>query len=371
MKTIAIVFVFLLLFLSACGIQPPLTHSEGPPLISAVMERSASAVVDRGAIIDVMIIPGMIRVDSIPLSFERENLPFGNFYVLPGDTVYQGQLLASLHIPHQHEQIANQQAVIERLNFTHNLAAEIWEIDFELMNIRYRERLNAAAETFDEAILADAQRLYFEMNRALLVREQETEWQRIERTEANTRLENMLADLYTTQLYAPFDGVITYTAAVNHGAMPGAGRRILYIAPNNGPLFVEYTASDLPRSRLSITQIYGEINGQRVELTYLASTTEELAYNALHGLPRRIRFALPEDSDFPLGASVRIFIHTSNVQDTLRIPTNALVGRGISTYVYRREHEMWIPVNPVFGVRSASFVEILDGLSEGDVVLVN
>jgi multidrug efflux pump subunit AcrA (membrane-fusion protein) len=372
MKKLCLITALLLLLvkITACGAQPPVGHSEGPDLITPVFGRVASVRVERGTITEVQLLPGMVRVESEALFFKVDGLNFDAFHVYPGETVYAGQLLASLHIPHRREQVENQELHIARLLRSHALAVETWEIDFELMQIRYTERLRAAAENFDEAAMADAQRLYLEMDRARLERSQDEEWRRIERADAFARLEELREGLLDTELLAPYDGVITYISPISYGAPINTTLRILYIAPLDAPHFVEYTGPSLP-NRSRVQRIVGDINGETFDLTYTPLTREEVAYATLHNLPRRTRFALPEGLDFPLGSPVRIFSYTLYMPDVLFIPANALVGTGANAYVYRMEGGTWIPVNPTFGVRTATFVEILDGLSEGDEIRVN
>jgi multidrug efflux pump subunit AcrA (membrane-fusion protein) len=359
-----------LALLTYCGTQPPMGHSEGPQLMSPVVGRTASARVDRGDVVEVQLLPGMVRVDSIPLFFEMEGLPFDRFHVLPGQFVQEGQLLATLYTPRQRELVANQEALIDRLHRSHSLSAEAWAIDYELLHLRYIERMRTAANSFDEAAMDEAQRLYLEMDRMRLLREHDEEWQRLERADAYTRLAELHEDLKGTDLLAPFDGTITHVASLSHGNFPGQARIILYIAPADGPQIVEYTGEALP-NRSRVTRIEGDVNGLTFDLTHIPLAPEEVAYNSLHGLTRRERFALPEGLTLPLGAHVRILAYTVEIHDTLRIPTAALVGMGAAAYVYRLENGAWMPVQITIGARAPAFVEILDGLSEGDELLVN
>jgi multidrug efflux pump subunit AcrA (membrane-fusion protein) len=277
--------------------------------------------------------------------------------------------------------VENQETHIARLHRSHALAAELWENDYELMNQRYIERLRTAAENYDEAAMDDAQRLYLDMDRSRLEREQEMEWQRIERADAYARLAELREGLENTELLAPFDGMITFIFPLNHGSPVNVQTWVLFIAPHDTPYIVEFTGDvvggpmrppelSIPR----IKQIFGDINGQLYELNFLPLTREEIAYNSLYGLDRRIRFTLPEGAIAPLGAHVRLLANYEYIPDTLRIPSNAIVSPllpGGAPYVYRRENNTWVPVYPTFGVSTTSFIEIISGLSEGDELRVN
>jgi multidrug efflux pump subunit AcrA (membrane-fusion protein) len=374
-----ILLLSIVIFISACGERAPVGHTEGPPLIVPVMGRALPAVVDRGPVTSERLLPAVVRVDSVPLFFAMDGLTFDAFHVLPGETVYEGQLLATLYTERRREQIADREAALNRLDRANALSAEIWTIDYQLMQIRYNERLHTAAENFDEAAMADAQRLYLDMDRARLEREQQLEWQRIERADALNRLNELRETIKDTELRAPFDGEITYINVISHGAPIHTSQAILYIMPVGALPFVEYLGTTfhtslmpLPNS-LRISQIRrfkGEIKGQIVDLTHIPITREEAAYNSLHELQSRVRFTLPEGSDFPVGSHVRLFAYLTYVADTLRVPANAVFSDGAAPYVYRWEEDVWFPVFPTFGVRTSVYHEILDGLSEGDVIRV-
>ncbi|MCL2500234.1 MAG: hypothetical protein FWE90_07845 [Defluviitaleaceae bacterium] len=372
-----LLILLLLPLFAACGAQAPFGHSEGPELNPPVVTRTAPAVVDRGPVVNIRMLPALIRVDAEPLFFAMDGLAFDTIYVLPGDEVYEGQLLATLQTERQREQIANQERLIARLNRAHNLAAEIWEIDYALIEIRYIERMHAAAEEYNQAAMDEARNLYLEMDRSRLIREQEAEWQRIERADAYARLAEMREDIRYTELLAPFDGIVTYIAPPPRGASVNTVTPIVYLAPVDATPFVEYmgwtfTISGPERIFLhNVQRFTAEINGQIIDLEYITPTREEMAYNALHSLLTRTRFTLPQGYDFPMGSSVRLFVYLTHIEDTLRIPANALFIENGVPYVYRWENEAWVPVRPTFGARSTAFTEVLDGLSEGDVLLVN
>lgn len=366
-----IFFAFLFfIFLTACGTQPPLAHSEGPALVQLAMGRTAPARVDRGEIKEFTVLPGLVRIESTPLFFEMEGLPFDQFHVRTGQQVTEGQLLATLYTPLRREEVENQQLHINRLHRTHNLAIQARDVEIDLMHVHYAEQIQAAAENNEPPIREAARQILFDIDRLQLLREQEIQWQRIDRADAYIRLNELLENLQGTEIVAPFDGVITYVAPLIHGGWPGSGRRILYIAPLDAPHIVEYVGEVLP-NRQRVTRIEGDISGRRINLTYKPLTREEVAYYSLHNLPRRTRFTFEENEYIPLGAAVRIFVYTVYIPETLRIPTLALFGSGMALYVYRMENGNWVPTNVTIGTRTTAFTEITGGLSEGDELLVN
>jgi len=361
--------LFLAVILSACGVAAPMGHSDGPDLLVPLIGQTIPAVVDRGNVVDVDVFPGRVAVASQALFFSAEGLPFDAFHVYPGARVQAGQVLASLYTPHPREQVANQEIVVNRLRRNHALNAEMWDIDFEVLYLRYIAQVRRAAETLSDADMDEAQRLYLEMNRMRLLREQDLEWQRLERADADARLIELRERLEGTDIIAPFDGVITYITDLTHGGSVGPTTRVLFIAPADAPLYVELIQEFIP-NRSRAYAVMGEINGQVVPLEYIPRSQEEIEYESLHSFPRRTNFALPAGYDFPLGASVRIFVYMVYLEDVLRFPASAMVGAGLAAYVYRREGGLWMPVHPVLGAVTHTFVEVLEGLYEGDELLV-
>ena len=108
----------LFLFVAACGAQPPLGHSEGPELVPPVVGRAASAIVERGTVEEIQLLPGMIRMDSAPLFFAMSGA-FERLHVSPGQEVYEGQLLATLYTPQRREQLETQLLQLSRLQRNH------------------------------------------------------------------------------------------------------------------------------------------------------------------------------------------------------------------------------------------------------------
>jgi multidrug efflux pump subunit AcrA (membrane-fusion protein) len=369
MKKIILLIFFVLVIFAACGTAPPPGLSQGPELLIPTVGRPVFATVDRGMVFESHMFPGMVTVSSVPLFFETDTLPFEKFHVYPGMRVYEGQLLATLYTPQPREQLANQEAAVARLMLSHALNAEAWEIDYDLLHLRYLEQMHRAAENFDESAMEQAQQIYLDMATRRLNREQDLEWQRIELRDATNRLEEMRENLRGTNLLAPFDGIVTYTTALSHGASISVVDRIMFITPLDAPMFVELVAETIP-NRANMVRFAGESGGITVELRYIPLTAEEVAYNALHNRPRRTRFAIPEHAGFALGATVRVFAYELFLENVLRVPINTLNGTTGSPYVYRLEQGILVPVHPEFGERTLTFIEVLEGLEEGDELYV-
>ena len=370
MKILA-VLLLLLLSLAACGTSPPARHSEGPYLVAPVIGRTAPARVGRGTVEEIMLLPGMTRIHSYPLYFGVEGFAFYAFHVLPGDIVEAGQVLAALDTQSLREQIANQELQLSRLRHTHALAERAAFNNMDRLTLQYFEAVQAATQRLDINAMESAQRLLMDRERAYLLWEQERVWQEFEMADAQLRLQELQVRLTGTELLAPFDGIITYILPWIYGNRPGGFDYILYMAPLEAEVFVEFTGENLPDPD-QVVRVAGNINGQWVSLEYITLTLEEIAYFTLHNLPLPSRFSIVCGAPLPgLGKFVWIWLYTEYVQDVLRIPAGALFAQGGENYVYRMQNGVWIPTTVIAGVRTSTFIEILSGLEEGDEVLVN
>jgi len=93
-RVISIISLILILFVSACASE---TRQNDPPeLLFPVSNRVNTAIVTRGTIEQVTGYPGIIRIDSDRLTFGNTTLRFSEFFVMTGDRVTKGELLARL-----------------------------------------------------------------------------------------------------------------------------------------------------------------------------------------------------------------------------------------------------------------------------------
>jgi multidrug efflux pump subunit AcrA (membrane-fusion protein) len=300
----------LLYTLTACTAQ---STSSTPP-IPALVQPSASGVntafADTGPVFNAERFEGITRVLSEPLSFGAIGEGFGAFYVLTGDSVTQGQLLARLE--------------------GEGLEGEITRLTAEIESLR-RESIS----------LNTPQGIWANERRALSLRHMEEDLLLLE-----TRLE-------ACALYAPFGGTVTFVADKQPGQWVSPWEPVIYIAPNQEPL-VEYGGgTEIPRA----VRVTGQIDGVTYELQPVP-----------HSVPPR--FTVP-GKNLRLGAGVVITAYTHWVESALRIPINALfTAPSGETFAYRMENGAQVYAPLTVGLRTAVYAEVIGGLREGDEVFV-
>jgi len=115
----------------------------------------------------------------------------------------------------------------------------------------------------------------------------------------------------------------------------------------------------------------GLVDGRRINLEYQPLTLEREAYYELRERPLPIRLSLPADITLPAGTHVEVRIYYYNVHDVLRVPTTTLHGSGIHRHVYRLYQGVVQMAEVEIGAIMESYAEVVYGLSEGDVLIVD
>ena len=91
----------------------------------------------------------------------------------------------------------------------------------------------------------------------------------------------------------------------------------------------------------------------------------------LNGVEPKAKFAFEAPDDMlRSGQYAAVIVVKAQRENVLTIPINALYEDGLDSYVYRQEEGQRIRCDVATGVISATSVEIVEGLKEGDLVYV-
>ena len=361
-KKILTLLTFLLVTagFAACAGQSSPT---APPLYAPVAAREDTAAVTRGVVQRVYILNGIVRAETEAMRLEAGSGPVRTIYTWPGDLVEEGQLLARLDAAALEQVIEARQ---EAMNFAQSL--------FEL---RRREMaLELEIMRLNDEDTARISWLELEIDHLQRRHNQQMETER-------EVLRELVNNLEYTEIRATVSGEIVYTVGI--GTWVNTGDPVAYIAKLQN-VFVEYIGISHRLASADIMKLQGVVDGRTFDLERIELTPEQRRYyGALRRLPmpRRLAFldtgyALPE-----VGQTVFIRLYTVWVEDVLRIPGNALFESGDGLrHVFRLENGDWVRVYVevghvtgvqllgVAGLTTGFYTEILEGLYEGDVVLV-
>jgi len=353
-RAICALLLLVLIALASCGQNSALA---APPLYAPVAMRPDSALVTRGPVESLVIMHGLTRLPTYAARLEYGSGRIGSIYAWPGDSVTQGQLLARLDMTHLQTQIDSAEELIQRSRVLHRMQSDEMALQIEYFELAYAQEPSHGIRESIEWLRLDLNHL--RIRHAL------------DMADLESNLAELLQGLENMEIRAAFDGEIVYTVGLD--TWVNVNDPVMYIALPDG-VFVEYVDMALPTIRLRQgVRTQGVIGSRVYDLQLLPLTLEQqLHYNRL-GITQTIRFEiLAEPDNLPTPGEI-VFIHfyTAWADDTLRIPTNALYRNWPDdSFVYRFEDGQQVQVYVTTGIITDSYVEILEGLYEGDEVFV-
>jgi multidrug efflux pump subunit AcrA (membrane-fusion protein) len=366
--------IALTMLLSGCA-SSVIEASEGPELLEPVgfaVTALDTAVVSRGVVEQLYVRHGVVRVESVSVAFDVSGRLL-NVYVSEGEYVSEGQILARLDLEALIEEIERQEELLAEVIRTAEISDEIFSLQTALRQIDYTEAMRRAAETLDAQAMQNAENILLEIERSEMLHAQAAEMRGLDIADIRRGINELRRGLESTELFAPFSGTVT-AFANRQGNQISEGRPFLYI--NNSPyVFVEDVDPEMHTRIRNAPRIQGRINGLVYDLELVPMTMEELAQARRASLPVRWRLEItpqPDGTMPPLGAYVSIIYSVIYEPDTLRVPVNAVrFDRDTGDHVYLMQDGYRVQTFVRTGVSTDSFAEILEGLQEGDVVLVD
>ena len=299
-----------------------------------------------------------------------------------GDTLRQGQLIASLEVPEMKDDVTRASASYQRFQ------AEVTRARREVQRAKAQQRMTkltydrladvakaqpglVAQQEVDDALgrnqIAEAQVAAAES--ALAVSEEQIKVTEAERSKAETLMRY-------TQVTAPFDGVVTKRYA-NNGAMIQSGvgsqtqamplirlsqhSRLRLILP------VPESAAGLIERGSTVEVMVPSLNrtfaGTVTRTTNQVDTTTRTMHTELD-IPN------PKGTLIP-GMYAEVSLVLAGSTNTWSVPLNAIMGTELKKSVFVVNPQGVVESRPVTtGVETADFVEIRKGVREGEQVVV-
>jgi len=395
------IYIILILATLASCANASAGFSDGPPLLIPIATQMDTFVVERGPVKHIDLVEGMLRVNSVPLYFNLAQARMGDIYVKPGDEVTAGQILARINTDIETMQAARQAEIVDRMRQTQLLTQQQNQLELDILIASYNNRPSVS--------------LRESISWATLLNQQAVEIDAIALAAEELRLTELMNNLENAYLVAPFDGIITDILA-SEGAVVRRHQHIIYVAEKGQTVFVELIDHS---TNLNITRLIRQaerfeaiIGDKTFEIEPLELTVAELAFytqrslSAVGGVQLPVRFnILAEPEELPLlGERVTIKIYFVWYEDVLRIPYSSffytqqintaggppipdgfvivdlrggslILGNIVDyttaaePYVMRLEDGILVNV-PVTAHVTHTYIAILEGLEEGDVVFV-
>ena len=329
--------------------------------------------VDAGAVVVVQTAPCLredltdiatLNVRYVPvrtedLYFTEDSVAYSDFYVKVGDSVTTGDLLAKLDTDAEEETLLDLTTRAEENESAFHKLEQEYELTLRRQkildeNLNWQEQ-NKAHEKNEERYLLKKQEL--EDQKGLL----------------ELNMETVAARIEARKIYAPFDGVITYLYSPDRGELSSLTKKIMSISDSTLSIFRGETKdyAYFPPGTAFI------VNTDENEYPVTVASAEEL------GLPDDVKKGDPDTHYVYLKLDEAAYDLKDNVsgktsairaesKDTLTVPTRALTEIDGRTYVYCPTENGVRTIREVTtGLTDGKTTEILSGLSEGDLVIIN
>ena len=374
-STILIVFALLVLVGSAgCGAG---RQAGGvPELLEPVSVRDNTAIAGRGNVERVERYTGIVRMRSEELSFGLAYLRFGEYYVIIGERVTKGQLLAKLDTEIIERQFEAQQEYVARLAEDFEYENRLAEIDIaiaqaELAAMNSALSLSNAQTDYSGGATNPIGAKSYEIARLRLQSEQAREIQALTLRYAQEQLEELRQQLSDAELRAPYDGVVTWMAVRNRGDYVASYDGLVFISDEKD-IFVELTEERIMTETQSNDLIVGQAGSDIYELEWVPLDSQESLYYRMNFILPPARFgAKSPDAELTPGMYVSVLIYDSIAYDVLRVPLSSVyTDLAAGTYVYVIENGIKVMRPFEQGLRGDLYVEVISGLEEGDEVFV-
>ena len=193
--------------------------------------------------------------------------------------------------------------------------------------------------------------------------------------EANTQMErigseNILASMEEVKdgLAADFNGVVTEMAAVE-GAIPQQGEKLVTVESTD-QVKVEITVSKYDLEKIAVGQT-ASINVAGAKYTGKVTKINGMATTNASGAAvvcAEIDIDNP-DSAIYLGIEARVEIHIAEVTGAVAIPVELINSDKEGDFVFTVEDGIVVKKRITTGITSDSYSEVVEGLTESDVVI--
>lgn len=181
-----------------------------------------------------------------------------------------------------------------------------------------------------------------------------------------------IADLEAARsgIIAEFTGVVT-SVDITEGATTTPGGQLITLASSED-VMVKIFVSKYDLEKLN--------EGQEANITVAGSLYQgkiskisKIAENNSSGTPvvaAEIKIMNPDDEIY-LGVEARVEIHTAKAEDVVLVPVEAVNVDNEGEFVYITENDIIVKRQVITGISSTDFIEIKEGLKEGDSFISN
>ena len=344
--------------MTGCGLLPKEEELPmAPVLVETETEEYTVATVVRGDVrITETIRTNYVASESEKLSFKTGGEIVSNVYVQVGDEVKKGDVLMELDISNQQDQLRQQQDYLDDLylQLEHLYEKEALSLDQaklqdEIAAANGQTDWNSQVDTIMEDYADQAKSI---QNSIML---------------AEMRMEELQKAIADRQIIASFDGLITDMYDFQTGERATKGKNVITLSNMSAAMFEVYSGNgDLLQSGETYILESGdkeyEVVAHYAEELDMANVKENCVYLSL----------VIADPSLEQGVSGTIHLTVEESLATLWVPADAVREMRDKHIVYCLDENGFRQMREVkVGINNGKIVEIISGLEENEVVVLD
>lgn len=319
-----------------------------PELIEPVSLGIETAIATRQSVHEVVYYESEVIPELTEVSFSESGMIEElNAYI--GMEVKEKDRLASLAGASKEYDLLNEQFLATKENNEYNNKVQSLAIDHAKL----------------ENQLYDAKN---DIDRMELLLDQQKEIQKLDEQytkDCLSRLKSHLSDAY---LSAPVEGIVAAMGNVWVGGFVSEDTPILTIANSQNQYVMCEYISELAISKCD--RMYALIGDAEYELEYLPIDYSKLSAIRAKEETAYSTFKILDGKEDLVGKYAVICLVKNTREDVVTVPITSIFSDADSEYVYKMDGEGKTRVNVVTGIKGVQFVEIKEGIAEGDTVFV-
>lgn len=288
------------------------------------------------------------QVRSDNLSFRVNGRRLSGVYVSLGDTVTRGDLLAEVYCDDEKKDLADLEYQIKTQEMRIEHLKEQKELELTQLS-RKRESMSATEYEARMAALEDSYRLQIEdLEDSIYI--------------ARMQYDDLYSFVEGCKIYASMNGTITYLRDTGSSFVSWGGEKVITVSDSAECAFlcddVEYA------SYFNIGETYVFATSTGVEYETVLTEVDEAE--------KIMRFELTVPQyNMTLGQRVLYSLVLEEKEDALSIPKSAVYYAGDKAYVYYFDEAGNRQIKDItVGLQADSRVEVLNGLTEGEEVIL-
>lgn len=300
-----------------------------------------------------------------------------------GDAVKKGDLLATVGTEELDRQIKTQKLEVERAQILYDEASKAVDNTDLNTQIEVQSReVSKAQIAFDNApegpeksmasLTLEQQKIQLD---ALVAKRDHpssssaASLAAVTLDEQKIALEALKAQKDGTEITAPFDGIITYTSKTKIGDSVAGYETIVTICD---PTTLLAVSDDQQTSELSVgTAAQVVLSDKTVLNAEVIETPATIDAKSQYAGFSFLKFTDPLPEKVKSGAKVTIKYKTEEKDNVIVIPKKYVVSASDRKYVVVLENGLRVEKDVTVGISNTTDVEIVTGLSEGDLIITN